>query len=183
MSESLQLHNLEDLRYPIGRFVMPDNFSREDYLRCVEKIAEAPRHLTDAIADLSDASLDTPYRPNGWTVRQVVHHLPDSHLNAYVRLKWALTEKGPTIKTYDEVEWSDLTDAQDGPIQMSLDLVTALHQRWTYLLRRLTDDQRTRTITHPEWGAVTVDYLTAQYAWHGEHHVAQITNLRKRKGW
>lgn len=183
MSESLQLHNLEDLRYPIGRFQPPAEVSTEEYLKFVALISAVPDELAAAVENLSDEQLDTPYRPNGWTVRQVVHHLPDSHINAYVRMKWALTEKKPTIKTYDEVEWAELPDSIDAPIAMSINLTRAIHERWAYLLQRLTHEHRSRTITHPEWGSVIFDYLVAQYAWHGSHHVAQINNLRKRKGW
>ncbi|HMB90707.1 MAG TPA: putative metal-dependent hydrolase, partial [Rhodothermales bacterium] len=136
-----------------------------------------------AVQGLTDDQLDTPYRPDGWTVRQVVHHVPDSHLNSYVRFKWALTETEPLIKTYDQDGWSTLPDARTASIEMSLILLDAIHERWLALLQGLSEDDFARTFKHPEWGLVRLDQNLAIYAWHGKHHVAHIMGLRERKGW
>ena len=136
-----------------------------------------------AVAGLTQPQLDTPYRPEGWTVRQVVHHVPESHLNSYIRFKLAITEDEPTIKPYDEASWAKLDDAQQAPIELSLDLLEALHKRWMWFLRTLKPEDYQRTFRHPEMGIVSVDKNIALYAWHGPHHVAQITSLRERMGW
>lgn len=136
-----------------------------------------------AVAGLNDEQLDTPYRPGGWTVRQVVHHVPESHLNSYVRFKLAITEDEPTIKPYFEDRWAELDDARQAPIALSLDLLEALHGRWIWFLRSLKQADFQRTFRHPELGIVSVDKNIALYAWHGEHHVAHITSMRKRMGW
>jgi hypothetical protein len=151
---------------------------------CVTRIAAAPAALRAAVAGLSDAQLDTPYRPGGWTVRQVVHHVPDSHLNAYVRIRLALTEDTPTIKPYEEARWAELPDARSLPVEASLTLLEALHARWVTLLGGLGAADGARRLRHPEHGRLmTVDELIAMYAWHGEHHVAHVTSLRARNGW
>jgi hypothetical protein len=151
---------------------------------CVARIAAAPAALRAAVAGLSDAQLDTPYRPGGWTVRQVVHHVPDSHLNAYVRIRLALTENTPTIKPYEEARWAELPDARTLPIEASLGLLEGLHVRWVALLGGLGAADGARQFHHPEHGRlITVDELIAMYAWHGEHHVAHVTSLRLRNGW
>jgi hypothetical protein len=150
----------------------------------VARIAAAPAALRAAVAGLSDAQLDTPYRPGGWTVRQVVHHVPDSHLNAYVRIRLALTEDTPTIKPYEEARWAELPDARTLPIEVSLALLEGLHARWVGLLGGLGPADGARQFHHPEHGRlITVDELIAMYAWHGEHHVAHVTSLRARNGW
>jgi uncharacterized damage-inducible protein DinB len=149
----------------------------------IEGIALAPTRLRAAVEKLSPEQLDTPYRPDGWTVRQVVHHLPDSHLNAYTRLKLALTEEEPTIKPYDEGRWAELADARRAPIEVSLSLFEALHHRWVLLLRGLPAADFARTFRHPELGVFTIDKQLALYEWHGRHHVAHITTLRERMGW
>lgn len=174
---------MNDLRYPIGRFQRPSTVTADERAQWIDAIAEAPARLREAVADLSDDQLDTPYRPGGWTVRQVVHHVPDSHLNSYVRFKWALTEDAPVIKTYDEKAWAELTDARTAPIEQSLALLDALHTRWVAWLRTLEEPDFARTIQHPEWKAISVDQLLALYAWHGRHHVAHITALREHEGW
>lgn len=138
--------------------------------------------LRAAVEGLTEAQLDTPYRPGGWTVRQVVHHVPDSHLNAYIRMKLALTEDGPTIKPYDENLWAELSDSRM-PVDASLSLMDALHRRWVTVLRSLQPADFARTFLHPEAGVVSLDRLIALYAWHGRHHVAHITSLRQRMGW
>jgi len=149
----------------------------------IDEIAAAPAQLRAAVVGLTDDQLDTPYRPGGWTVRQVVHHVPESHMNAYVRIKLALTEDQPTIKPYDEALWAELPDVGDTPIEVSLELLDSLHDRWVRLLRLLSEQQWTRTFRHPEMGLMTVEKTLALYAWHGKHHVAHITSLRERNGW
>ena len=172
-----------DLRYPIGKFQRVETLTDAQRQSSINAIAEAPKELRSAITGLNDRQLDTPYRSGGWTVRQVVHHVPDSHLNAYVRLKLALTETEPTIKTYQEGRWAELGDVKATPIETSLALLENLHKRWVMLLRSLERDDWARKFRHPEWGLATVDFLLAQYAWHGRHHVAHITSLREREGW
>ena len=172
-----------DLQYPIGRFAWSGPNSESDRKRYIEEIERAPERLRAAVAGLSDAQVDTPYRPGGWTVRQVVHHVPDSHLNSYVRFRLALTEKEPTIKPYDESQWAELADARTAPIEMSLALLESLHARWALLLRSLTPQDFARGFRHPELGTVSLDRNLALYAWHGRHHVAHVTSLRERMGW
>jgi uncharacterized damage-inducible protein DinB len=149
----------------------------------IDAIAATPARLRAAVAGLSESQLDTPYREGGWTVRQVVHHLPDSHINSYVRFKLAITEHQPTIKTYEEAAWAETLEARTAPIDISLDLLDALHARWVLFLRSLSAEDFQRTLNHPEHGLMTVDALLALYAWHGPHHIAHITGLRARKGW
>lgn len=173
----------DDLRYPIGPFTRPASITAAMRQQFIDEIAAAPGLLRDAVAGLSDDQLDTPYRPDGWTVRQVVHHVPDSHLNAYVRCKWALTEAEPPIKIYDEKAWAELTEARTAPVALSLTLLDALHERWVTMLRGLSDADCARAIQHPEMGRLSVDALMALYAWHGRHHAAHITTLRERMGW
>ena len=172
-----------DLRYPIGRFRKPASFGPEQRTESVGAIAAAPAQLRDAVAGLSEGQLDTPYRAGGWTIRQVVHHLPDSHLNSYLRFKLALTEAEPTIKTYDEGRWAELDDARTAPLEPSLRLLESLHERWVTLLRSLTAVQLDRTLRNPELGILSLHTMVAIYAWHGRHHIAHITSLRGRHGW
>ncbi|HKF44931.1 MAG TPA: putative metal-dependent hydrolase [Thermoanaerobaculia bacterium] len=175
---------MSDLRYPIGEFTRPSEpltpAQREEFIAVIEA---APSRLREAVSGLTKAQLDTPYRPGGWTVRQVAHHIPDSHLNAYVRVKLALTEEEPPVKGYEEAEWAKLPDVAATPVEVSVELLDALHRRWVTLLRSLSDKEFTRTARHPEWGTITVDFLLADYAWHSRHHVAHITTLREREGW
>lgn len=171
---------MEDLRFPIGRFRAPTEISTEDRTRFIEEIAATPEHLRRAVAGLSDEQLDTPYRPEGWTVRQLVHHIPDSHLNAYIRFKLALTEDEPTIKPYLEDRWARLADTQTTPVEVSLELLELLHVRWVNLLNTLSDEDFARKFRHPENGLMTLSGTLALYAWHGKHHVAHITSLRER---
>ena len=174
----------EDLRFPVGKFHRPKGpLSLEERAKHIDTIAASPRHLADAVKGLNEKQLDTPYRPGGWTVRQVVHHIPDSHLNAYTRAKLALTEDKPTIKPYDENGWAGLIDSKVTPVEVSLTLNTALHDRWVRLLRTLTPADCAREMIHPEHGPITIDFIIALYSWHGPHHVAHITALRKREGW
>ncbi len=173
---------MDDLRYPIGNFDFKQRVTGESVQTALDEIAACPARVREAVRGLDKAKIDTPYRDGGWTVRQVVHHLPDSHMNAFVRLKLGLTEDHPTIKPYDQATWSNLPDAT-GPIATSLTLLDALHERWTGLLRALDDDAFARVIHHPENGDMTLGLLTLHYAWHGKHHTAHITSLRKRMGW
>ncbi|HUA01231.1 MAG TPA: putative metal-dependent hydrolase [Candidatus Aquilonibacter sp.] len=172
-----------DLRYPIGKFQRPENVSDDQRREFIDQIAAAPMRLALAVADLAPAQLDTPYRPAGWTVRQLVHHIPDSHMNAYVRFKLALTEDEPTIKPYEESRWAELADAKTPPIQPSLALLENLHTRWVMLLRSLAPGEWARKFRHPELGTMSLHQNLALYAWHGRHHVAHITSLRERNGW
>lgn len=172
-----------DVRYPVGKFkpVTGLNYAQRENL--IGEIASAPERLKAAIAGLDEAQLDTPYREGGWTVRQVVHHLADSHLNAHVRFRLALTETAPKIKTYDQAKWAELSDARTAPIGLSLGLLESLHERWVRLLKSLAAADFARTIDHPDHGPMTLDQNLALYAWHGRHHVAHITALRERLGW
>ena len=174
---------MSDLRYPIGQCVFEPPATADDRRAWIDRLASQPERLRAAAASLSDGQLDTPYRPDGWTVRQVVHHVADSHINAYVRMKLALTETEPTIKPYHEAQWATLPDYAR-PIEGSLALLELLHQRWVGLLRALRAADFARTFLHPEMGEVyTLDRALATYAWHGDHHIAHITSLRKREGW
>jgi hypothetical protein len=172
-----------NLRYPIGKFQKPENLTAEQRRPLIEAIAEAPARLASAVAGLTPAQLDTPYRPGGWTVRQVVHHVPDSHLNSYVRFKLALTEDEPTIKPYDEARWAELGDMKTTPVETSLALLENLHKRWVALLDSLTPAEWERKFKHPEMGSMSLNQNLALYAWHGRHHVAHITSLRERNHW
>jgi len=175
---------MADLQYPVGKFDWNTPLSEADYPRFIAEIAEAPSALRSAVAGLSRDQLETRYRPGGWTVMQVVHHVPDSHINAYCRFKLALTEDEPTIKPYDQEKWAELPDSQRVPIDVSLDLLDALHQRWVALLRSMDTADFNRGLRHPEHGRVlTLAQMLALYAWHGRHHVGHITSLRKREGW
>jgi hypothetical protein len=173
----------DDLRYPVGKWNYSGELSEADRLRCIDEIAQAPANMRAAVRGLSAQQLDTPYRDGGWTVRQVVHHVPDSHMNAYIRIKLALTEDQPTIKPYKEDAWARLSDSRDTPIEVSLVLLESLHDRWVRVLRALTPADLKRTVNHPEMGIVTIEKFLVLYAWHSRHHVAHITSLRKRMGW
>ena len=172
-----------DPRFPIGKFEMPAQVTPARRQQAIEEIAATPAKLRAAVKGLNDAQLDTPYREGGWTVRQVVHHVPDSHLNAYIRFKLALTEEVPTIKPYAEDRWALLPDVQATPIEVSMMLLECLHTRWIRLLRSLEPSDWKRTFRHPELGVMTLEKTLALYAWHGRHHVAHITSLRKKNGW
>ena len=172
-----------DVRYPVGKFQMEKPVTDALRQKWIAEIAEAPARLRAAVEGLSPQQLDTPYRDAGWTVRQVVHHVPDSHLNAYTRFKLALTEDQPTIKPYDEKRWSELDDARTAPPEISLALLDSLHRRWVLVLRSMQPADFARTFKHPEMGVLDLDTLLALYAWHGRHHVGHITSLRARRGW
>ena len=174
---------MPDLQYPIGKFEWGGAASDAERKKSIEQIAAMPAKLSAAVVRLSEQQLDTPYRDGGWTVRQVVHHLADSHLNAYVRFKLALTEDEPTIKTYEQQLWAETPDAKTAPVGLSLTLLDSLHQRWVLLLKSLGAADLARAMKHPELGTVTLDRYLALYAWHGRHHVAHITSLCERMGW
>ena len=173
----------DDLRYPVGRFVRAASYSLEDRDHAIELISDLPTVLLNAVGGLSGSQLDTPYRPQGWTVRQVIHHLADSHTQAFSRIRFALTEDQPVIKPYDEKAWAELSDSLAAPAEWSLELLEALHGRWVMLLQRLTPRQWKRTFLHPENGSTTIEAATQMYAWHGRHHTAHITHLRAARGW
>ena len=172
-----------DQRYPIGKYEHKSSLNEGERRGAIEAIADCPARLRAAVDGLTAAQLDTPYRDGGWTVRQVVHHVPDSHLNAYVRLKLALTEDKPTIKPYNEAAWAELADSKTAPIEVSQTLLDSVHTRWDRLWRSLKPEHFARVLIHPEHGERTVDWLLFLYEWHGKHHTAHITELRKQKGW
>ena len=174
---------MPDPRYPIGKFNYDGSPSEDQRKKLIDDIAHAPAALRAAVRGLSPQQIETPYRDGGWTVRQVVHHVPDSHMNAYIRFKLALTEDEPTIKPYMEDRWATLSDTQAAPLEVSLALLDALHDRWVRLLRSLPPQDWRRTFRHPELGVMPLEKNLALYAWHGQHHVAHITELRKRMGW
>ncbi len=171
-----------DLRFPVGEFKPQDSYTEQDRLRFIEEVEGTPARMRSALEGLSDEQLDTPYRPGGWSVRQVAHHLPDSHLNGYVRMKLALTEDEPLIKTYMEDRWAELADYKGAP-DVSLALLDAVHERWVAVWRSLRPAEFTCKFKHPDWGALTLEQHLALYAWHGRHHVAHVTSLRERMGW
>jgi len=174
---------MSDLQYPIGKFKYNGAPTEDEKQSLLDDISQTPAKLRAAVQELSDAQLDTPYRPGGWTVRQVVHHVPDSHLNSYIRFKLALTEDDPTIKPYAEDRWAELADTKATPIEVSLTLLDSLHDRWVRLMRSFTAEEWQRTFRHPALGPMTLEKTLALYAWHGKHHVAHITELRKHKSW
>ena len=174
----------DDLRYPIGPFVYDGVATAEERRERIARIEQTPAALRAAVRGLSEVQLATPYRPGGWTVRQVVHHVPDSHLNALTRFKLALTESTPTIRPYDEARWAELGDVASTPIEVSLRLLEALHERFVALLRTMSAGDFRRELFHPERNAtMTLDEMLALYAWHGPHHTAHVTALRERAGW
>lgn len=174
---------MSDPRYPIGRFSPDPASTPATRTRHIEAIVGLPQKMRQAIAGLKDNQLNTPYREGGWTVRQVVHHVPDSHLNAYIRFKWAMTEENPTIKPYDETAWAALKDSELTPVDVSLNLLESLHARWAVLLRSLESEDFQRKFVHPDSGPHDLDWLLSLYSWHGNHHLAHITSLRERLGW
>ena len=173
---------MNDLRYPVGKFSFDSTVTSHKRQAWIRQIADAPRAIRAAVAGLTDRQFDTPYRPDGWTIRQVVHHVPDSHLNAYCRFKFGLTEDHPTIKPYDEAAWAKVADTARTPPDVSLALLDALHQRWVVLLESMNETQFARTVHHPDHGAITLDWMLQMYAWHGVHHTAHIKGLREREG-
>jgi hypothetical protein len=175
---------IEQLKYPIGRFRSPAEFSKTSFEKWIQIIADLPAKLEAAVIHLDDEQLDTPYREGGWTIRQVVHHLADSHLNSYVRFKLAMTEDLPTIKPYHEDRWAELEDAKHAPVSISISLLETLHNRWVLFLRTLSEDDFRRKFHHPESNKdFELRSILALYAWHCNHHLAHITTLSDRKGW
>ena len=168
---------VERQRFPVGRFEWPTRVTAAEREALLERVAAAPGRLRALVRGLTERQLETPYREGGWTVRQVVHHLPDSHMNSYVRFKLALTEEEPTIKPYDEAAWALLNDTAGTPVETSLVLLEALHARWVTLLRGLTEQQWARTMRHPEIGLLRLDQVLALYAWHGDHHIGYVRNV------
>jgi len=181
--DSMQTAEAPDLRYPIGRYQPPAAITAEHRHEWIHTLAHTPAKLRAAVDELGREQLDTPYRPGGWTIRQVVHHLPDSHMNAYVRFRLALTEDEPVIKPYHEHLWAELADAKAAPIGASLELFDGLHRRWVALLSALTPEQFQRTFRHPEIGVHNLEWTLGMYAWHCGHHLAHIERLRERMGW
>ena len=173
----------DDIRYPVGPCEWSAEVSAEEKRQHLRDIAALPVKLREAVAGLAPQHLDIPYREGGWTIRQIVHHIPDSHMNSYVRFKLALTENQPTIKPYDEKLWAEMPEARTAPIDISLDMVDALHRRWSLMLDNMTDADFERSILHPEIGALKVKSMVAGYGWHCRHHVAQIVATRCRMGW
>ena len=174
---------MSDLRYPIGKFERVSSLTAPQRAACIDQVAAAPAQFRRAVTGLTPAQLDTPYREGGWTVRQVAHHVPDSHMNAYLRFKFGLTEDSPAIKTYEEKDWAKTPEVAATPVDVSLSLLDALHARWVTLLRAMTPQQFARTIKHPDMGPTSLDTMLALYAWHGRHHTAHVTSLRERQGW
>lgn len=175
---------LEKLRFPIGHFVKPENYTKEILAKYIQTISEFPNKLKQETSHLTDAQLNTEYRPKGWTIRQVIHHCADSHMNSFIRFKLALTEDKPTIKPYFEDQWAELIDGKSLPITPSLNILEGLHQRWVNLLNSLTTEQLERTFIHPEHGQeISLKENIGVYAWHCEHHLAHITELKKRENW
>ncbi|HEX8391692.1 MAG TPA: putative metal-dependent hydrolase [Longimicrobium sp.] len=172
-----------DPRFPVGKFRWDGDAGQEQRAEWIAQIANTPAAFRGAVAGLSDEQLDTPYRDGGWTVRQLAHHMPDSHMNAYIRLKLGLTEDNPTVKPYEEAAWAALEDSRTTPVEVSLTLLDALHQRWVNTLRAVRPEEWSRTVRHPERGSMRLDQLLALYAWHGRHHVGHVTALRERMGW
>jgi len=171
-----------DPRFPVGKFETPETITPDDRLNAIASIAEMPEELRNAVDGLDSDQLNTPYREGGWTVRQLVHHIADSHMNAFIRIRLALTEDWPTIKAYDEKSWATLHDSV-APVEWSLELIEALHARWVMMLQALTEEQWLRGYRHPEDGPVSVEMATLVYAWHSRHHVAHIMHLRTGRKW
>lgn len=174
---------MEDLRYPIGKFVPGETHTKEEVAAFIQRIQSLPQKLEAAIAGLSNTQLDTPYRDGGWTIRQVVHHVADSHMNAYIRVKWMLTEETPVIKAYNEKLWAETGETTADPV-LSISLIKALHAKWVALLNTLTPDQLQKQFIHPDTSKhVALHNLIGMYAWHGDHHLAHIVELKKRMHW
>ncbi len=175
---------LESLRYPIGKFKLPEDITQGHLNSCIAELEKFPEKLENLVKDLNEEQLGTPYRPGGWTVRQVIHHIADSHHHSYTRFKWALTENKAVIKAYEEKDWSNLFDTRTAPIALSLNYLKALHAKMVYLLKGLSEDEMQNAYTHPDdMAEVTVKENICKYVWHGNHHYAHIENLAKREGW
>ncbi|MXV49607.1 putative metal-dependent hydrolase [Pedobacter sp. HMF7647] len=173
----------DNLRYPIGKFVLPENISKVQLDEWIDQISALPAKIREAAAGLSDKQLDTPYRPGGWTLRQVIHHLPDSHMNAYIRFKLAYTEDHPTVRPYYEEIWAECGEAKNGPIEVSINLLDALHKRWVFFLKTLNVEDFDRSYQHAEHGESNLKKMLGLYVWHGNHHLNHIINTRKLNKW
>ena len=175
---------LEPFRFPVGRYSVPASISAEDRAKWIENIRSLPQKMRNVVVRLSEDQLNTPYRPEGWTIRQVIHHVADSQLNCYIRYKWTMTENNPTIKAYNQKDWGNLTDSLQGPVDMSLDLLEAVHKRWTWFMDNLNEDDWNRTFVHPENGRkISLNINLSVYSWHSDHHLAHITSLTERMNW
>jgi uncharacterized damage-inducible protein DinB len=172
--------DLEKLKYPIGRYQAEENIDKAAVKKFINEIELLPERLANAVKGLTLQQLQTPYRPEGWTIQQVVHHIADSHMNSYIRFKLALTEDKPLIKPYDEKLWAELPDSRVVDINVSLDLIKSLHKRWTDLLKQLTEADLNKEFLHPESGMKKLNETICHYAWHGNHHLAHITSLKER---
>ena len=176
--------NTEELKYPIGKFNPLQELNKQNRKKWMKTIRRFPKNLRAVIRNLNNSQLDTPYRPGGWTLRQVIHHLADSHLNSYIRFKWALTEETPLIKTYHQVKWAELPDAKSSPINPSIRTLRGIHKRWSILMNAMTEEDFRRELTHPEWkDNLSLNRMLSLYAWHCDHHLAHITSLMTRNGW
>jgi hypothetical protein len=176
--------DIELLKYPIGKFVPPEDITKADRDGYILNIQSFANEIRDGVAGLTNEQFDTPYRPGGWTIRQVVHHLADSHLNSYIRFKWTVTEQQPVIKSYDEKDWACLKDAEEAPVEISLKLLAALHERWVWFLRSLTENDWDKCFTHPETNKlIPLDLNLALYSWHGSHHLGHIKAKRHKEDW
>lgn len=176
--------DIDQLKYPIGKYKRPEIIAPSQLSEWIDEIEILPGRLKKAVVGLSQMQLETPYREGGWTVRQVVHHVPDSHMNAYIRFKWSLTEDKPTIKPYFEDKWAELDDAQNAPVDVSISLLEALHRRWVLLLRSMSPTDFKRTFIHPDHGKeMSLEHIAGMYAWHGQHHLAHIQRLKERMKW
>ncbi|MCB0840345.1 MAG: putative metal-dependent hydrolase [Bacteroidetes bacterium] len=174
---------LEKLKYPIGRFNRIDILTPDQRKTMIQTIASFPQNVKNAVEGLNENQLDTPYRPEGWTVRQLVHHVVDSHLNSYIRFKWTLTENEPLIKTYDQAAWAELPEAKTAPVEVSLMMLESLHRRWVMMLNYMSDSDFQAKLRHPEWGLISLDTMLGLYEWHCRHHLAHITSLKERLNW
>jgi hypothetical protein len=182
--EKIAVPDLELLRYPIGKFKSPVSISNDDIKRWIDYLKIFPQKMRDAVTDLNDAQLDTPYRDGGWTIRQVVHHVPDSHMNAYIRFKLALTEDNPVIKPYMEDRWAELPDSKSAPIAASLNMLESIHVRWMYVVEHMSSADFKRTFHNPESKVTrTLEVVLSLYDWHAKHHLSHVTELRKRMNW
>lgn len=173
----------EDLRFPIGDFQISTEVTPEMREKFIRTIAELPLKIRAALRDLEDEQINTPYRPEGWTVRQLVHHIADSHINSFCRFKLGLSEDTPTIKPYDEASWAEMADVKNAPIDLSLGIIDGIHARWAMLLKSMSDEDFERKINHPQRGTMSLNSMLALYDWHSRHHTAHITNLRERNNW
>lgn len=177
------IKDLNEIRYPVGDFVVDPAITAEKRERWLQQLADGPANLRAALAGLSEKQISSRYREGGWTLRQVVHHLADAHVNGFARFKLALTEDNPPIKTYEETLWAETADGRDAPVELSLKLLEALHERWVFLLGSLAEGEFGRTFSHPQRGVLSIDAALQLYAWHCVHHTAHITGLRERSGW